>query len=137
MSTISVPKAIIPAPIDTHTINLLLKIPADFDPFSNFLSCFLSADTELNAASILRYYRLRFQIEFLIRDAKQHAGLDQFQARSGNKLSFHFNMAFTTVSIVKATFWLRLPINKRGAFSMRNIKLAYYNKFLADRIFTT
>ncbi|WP_368677465.1 transposase [[Flexibacter] sp. ATCC 35208] len=112
-------------------------MPADFDPFSNFLSCFLSADTELNAASILRYYRLRFQIEFLIRDAKQHAGLDQFQARSGNKLSFHFNMAFTTVSIVKATFWLRLPINKRGAFSMRNIKLAYYNKFLADRIFTT
>jgi hypothetical protein len=95
----------------------------------------LCTDTALNPASILRYYRLRFQIEFLIRDAKQHAGLEQCQARSENKLAFHFNMAFTTVSIAKATFWLRLPQQKRGTFSMRNIKLAYYNKFLADRIF--
>lgn len=95
----------------------------------------LCTDTELGGASILHYYRLRFQIEFLIRDAKQHAGLEHCQARGENKLSFHFNMAFTTVSIAKATFWLSLPKEKRGAFSMRNIKVAYYNKFLTDRIF--
>jgi hypothetical protein len=41
-----------------------------------------------------------------------------------NKLAYAF-----------VTFWLRLPQNKRGAFSMRNIKMSYYNKFLTDRIF--
>jgi hypothetical protein len=30
--------------------------------------------TELSGAVVLKYYQLRFQIEFLIRDAKTHAG---------------------------------------------------------------
>lgn len=97
----------------------------------------LSTDTELCPVSVLKYYRLRFQIEFLIRDAKQHAGLDDCQARSANKLDFHFNMSMTTVAIAKATSWLCLPQLCRGPFSMRNVKVAYYNKFMTDRIFST
>ncbi len=50
-----------------------------------------STDTALKAEDIVQYYRLRFQIEFLIRDAKQHTGLEDYQARSENKLCFHFN----------------------------------------------
>ncbi|PSL17226.1 transposase [Chitinophaga ginsengisoli] len=97
----------------------------------------LSTDTTLCPESILKYYRLRFQIEFLIRDAKQFAGLEDCQARSANKLDFHFNMALTTVAIAKATTWLNLPQLCRGPFSMRNVKVAYYNKFMTDRIFST
>jgi hypothetical protein len=77
----------------------------------------LCTDTELQPALIVNYYQLRFQIEFLIRDAKQHAGLEDCQARSEKKLYFHFNMAFTTVSLAKALFWLKLPAHKRQAFS--------------------
>jgi hypothetical protein len=84
----------------------------------------------------LKYYRLRFQIEFLIRDAKQHCGLEECQARSENKLYFHFNMALSAVSVAKAAVWLSLPKKKREAFSMRNIKLMYYNKIITDRIFS-
>ncbi len=39
-----------------------------------------STDTALKAEDIVQYYRLRFQIEFLIRDAKQHTGLEDCQA---------------------------------------------------------
>jgi hypothetical protein len=39
-------------------------------------------------------YRLRFQIEFLYRDAKQFTGLNDCQARSPSKLNFH-NMSLT------------------------------------------
>ena len=95
----------------------------------------LSTDKELDGALIVKYYRLRFQIEFLIRDAKQHAGLEDCQARSENKLYFHFNMAFTVVSIAKAATWLTIPKEQREAFSMRNLKLLYYNKLLTERIF--
>lgn len=98
---------------------------------------FICTDTLLNPKLIVKYYRLRFQIEFLIRDAKQHGGLEECQARSENKLYFHFNMALSAVSVAKAAVWLSLPKKKREAFSMRNIKLMYYNKIMTERIFST
>ncbi len=97
---------------------------------------FLCTDTFIEPDLIIKYYRLRFQIEFLIRDAKQHCGLEECQARSENKLYFHFNMALSAVSVAKAALWLSLPKEKREAFSMRNIKLMYYNKIITERIFS-
>jgi len=97
---------------------------------------FVCTDTLIKPGLILKYYRLRFQIEFLIRDAKQHCGLEECQARSENKLYFHFNMALSAVSVAKAAVWLSLPKKKREAFSMRNIKLMYYNKIITERIFS-
>lgn len=104
---------------------------------------FLCKDTLIEPLLIMKYYRLCFQIEFLIRDAKQHAGLEQCQARSENKLNFHFNMALSAVSIAKAATYLPVPIRtglskpkgKRDAFSMKNIKLLFYNKIITERIF--
>ncbi|SFW75955.1 DDE superfamily endonuclease [Chitinophaga sancti] len=96
----------------------------------------LCTDIELKPELILNYYQLRFQIEFLIRDAKQHGGLEECQAGSEKKLHFHFNMAFATVGLAKVLFWMKLPDQQRGAFSMRNIKMAWYNRFLTDRIFS-
>ncbi len=97
---------------------------------------FVCTDTLIKPALIVKYYHLRFQIEFLIRDAKQHCGLEECQARSKNKLYFHFNMALSVVSVAKAGVWLSLPKEKREAFSMRNIKLMYYNKIMTERIFS-
>jgi DDE superfamily endonuclease len=97
---------------------------------------FVCTDGLLKPDLILKYYRLRYQIEFLIRDAKQHSGLEECQARSENKLYFHFNMALSAVSVAKAAVWLSLPKKKREAFSMRNIKLMYYNKIMTERIFS-
>ena len=96
---------------------------------------FLCTDILIDPALIVKYYRLRFQIEFLIRDAKQHCGLEQCQARSENKLYSHFNLALSAVSVAKAAVWLCVPKGKREAFSMRNIKLMYYNKIMTERIF--
>ena len=38
----------------------------------------MSSDLALAAAQLVTYYRLRFQIEFNFRDAKQHFGLEDF-----------------------------------------------------------
>lgn len=96
----------------------------------------LSTDPSLAPTTIVKYYKLRFQVEFLIRDAKQHAGLDDCQARDQAKLSFHYNMALSAVSVAKTVFWLKQSSDKRGAFSMRNVKVAYYNRFLTQTIFS-
>ena len=52
-----------------------------------------STDTAQHAEEVVRYYRLRYQIELVIRDAKQHTGLTHCQARSQEKLDFHLNMS--------------------------------------------
>jgi hypothetical protein len=114
----------------------LIRIAYLQDKKTKRYDIFLCTDTLIKPELIVKYYRLRFQIEFLIRDAKQYCGLEQCQARSKNKLYFHFNMALSAVSIAKAGVWLSLPAAKREAFSMRNIKLMYYNKIMAERIFS-
>jgi hypothetical protein len=48
-----------------------------------------STDVELDARLITKYYQLRFQIEFIFRDAKQFMGLNDSQARDENKLDYH------------------------------------------------
>ena len=62
---------------------------------------YFSTDLEQESVQIVGYYRSRFQIEFLYRDAKQFTGLTTCQARSKNKLDFHFNAALTAVNLAK------------------------------------
>ena len=48
--------------------------------------------SELVPERIFRFYGVRFQIEFAFRDAMQHLGLNDSQARSQAKLHFRFNI---------------------------------------------
>jgi hypothetical protein len=95
----------------------------------------LSTDKELSGEKIIQYYLLRFQIEFLIRDAKQHGGLEDCQAGDEQKLHYHFNMALGSVSAAKLTLWATLKNKKEVPFSMHNIKQYFYNKYLTETIF--
>lgn len=60
-----------------------------------------STDTTLAAEEIYRYYRARFQIEFLFRDAKQFMGLTDFQTRSKARIAFHVNASLTSLNFLK------------------------------------
>lgn len=93
-------------------------------------------DTKMEAMRMCKYYGLRFQVEFLIRDAKQHTGLEDCMARDKEKLHTHFNIALTTVSVTKAAYYLSVPIEQRGSFSMADIKMKYMNQLIAKRIFS-
>jgi len=94
-------------------------------------------DLALDGAEALHMYQCRFQIEFLFRDAKQHAGLTHCQARSKEKLHFHVNTALTAVSLAKAAYHLNKSPQDRGAFSMADIKTQYANELLLDRFIAT
>lgn len=88
---------------------------------------YFSTDLSMEALEILDYYRTRFQIEFLYRDSKQHTGLNDSQARSKNKLHFHFNASLTAINIAKVEHWLSIPKEKRESFSMSDIKTINHN----------
>ena len=96
----------------------------------------ICTDTDMAEMTMCKYYGLRFQIEFLIRDAKQHTGLEDCMARDEQKLHTHFNIAMTAVSIAKAAYHLSVPKEQRGSFSMADIKMKYMNQLITKRIFS-
>jgi hypothetical protein len=93
---------------------------------------YFSTDLKMDGMKIVSYYRSRFQIEFLYRDAKQHCGLEDCQARSKNKLDFHLNAALTAVNLAKI-FWLETQKSDLEAFSMADYKTLCHNKMMLDR----
>ncbi|MCP4177319.1 MAG: transposase [bacterium] len=94
---------------------------------------FFSTQLDADAMEILKIYKTRFQIEFLYRDGKQFTGLDDCQARSKNKLHFHFNGSLTAVNLAKAEYHLSVPKDQRGAFSMSDIKTMHHNELLLKK----
>jgi hypothetical protein len=95
---------------------------------------YFSTDLEMDGIKIVQYYRSRFQIEFLYRDAKQHCGLNNCQARSQNKLYNHFNASLTAVNLAKAEH-LANKKNRDKPFSMANYKTMYHNQLLLNLFF--
>lgn len=57
-----------------------------------------STDLELPADLIIEYYRLRFQIEFNFRDAKQYFGLADFRAYKTTQVNNSVGLAFFMVN---------------------------------------
>ena len=93
---------------------------------------YFSTDINLDGLRIYRMYKVRFQIEFVFRDAKQFTGLSQCQARSENKLHFHFNASLSAVNIAKATGHLSQPKEQRRPFSLADIKTENFNELMLN-----
>lgn len=92
---------------------------------------YFSTDLSLAACMIVKYYRLRYQQEFLIRDAKQFTGLGDCQARSLTKFDYHLNTALSAVNIAKVE-----QDAGQKPFSMADVKTLYHNQLLLDRFFS-
>lgn len=88
-----------------------------------------STDTELCASDIFRFYKSRFQIEFLFRDAKQFAGFSDCQARNKEALHFHFNASVTVVNLARLMAQPeRTTTPAPFVFSMTSIKQRAFNE---------
>ena len=99
----------------------------------NRYAVLFSTDVNLEPQRLYRYYKARFQIEFLFRDAKQFAGLSDCQARAKAKLDFHFNASLSAVTFAKLE--ARHQTGNGGqAFSMASLKRRAFNQHLIDRI---
>ncbi|UOA09824.1 hypothetical protein [Methylobacter sp. S3L5C] len=65
-----------------------------------YTALLLCTDIDCAAMDILRYYKARFQIEFVFRDAKQYTGLCDCQTTSEAKLGFHFNASLAALNFL-------------------------------------
>ncbi len=62
---------------------------------------YFSTDLSLSGENVVEFYRLRFQIEFCIRDAKQYSGLGDSQSRKSRALDFAVNLSFAALNMAK------------------------------------
>ena len=102
-------------------------------PKSVVTKIYFSTNLKRKAIEILDYYRLRFQMEFLFRDGKQHVGLEHCQARSKNKLNFHLNASLSTVSVAKIATRNKTLLSDKSSFSMSDVKTEFQNRNFANR----
>lgn len=93
-----------------------------------------STNCERSGSEIMKYYKSRFQMEFIFRDAKQYTGLENCQARSENKIDFHFNASLTSVNVAKLTIRNKMDKALPMSYSISDIKTKFQNYKLLKRI---
>lgn len=84
-----------------------------------------SSDVDQDPREVVRFYRLRYQLEFVIRDAKQHLGLTHCQARSQTRLDFHFNIVVAAVNVGRL-------MAEHCSLSLASLTRELYNTFIVD-----
>jgi hypothetical protein len=106
-------------------------------PGKTGVALLFSTDIELDAEQILDYYKARFQIEFIFRDAKQFTGLCDAQTRQSQTLDFHFNASLSALNLAKYDDQLRSAKNNSQQslppFSMTSYKRVAFNDHLLER----
>ena len=103
-----------------------------------------STDIELDAELMYRCYTARFQIEFLIRDAKQYTGFGDFQVCSRQKIAFHVNASMTALNLLKIEDRLTAQQNMappeedtNHVISISSWKTRKFNEHQVERIIST
>lgn len=96
-----------------------------------------STDVSLSASDIWRYYKARYQIEFIFRDAKQFTGLSDCQSTQKHKLDFHINASISALNIAKVHSLqqhLASPQSQEPfVFSMASYKRRALNEYLLEQ----
>lgn len=91
-----------------------------------------SSDVQQSALEVYQFYKLRFQIEFVFRDAKQYTGLSDAQARSAKKLDYHFNASLLALNLAKYEILEAQGNAQPIVFSMASCKRRALNEHLLE-----
>jgi putative transposase len=90
-----------------------------------------SGDLELGYETLINYYRLRFQIEFNFRDAKQFWGLEDFMVVKATPVYNSANLAMLMINLSQV---LMQPVREHcPAFSINDLKAHFRGrKYVLD-----
>ncbi|MCX4030119.1 transposase [Spartinivicinus marinus] len=94
-----------------------------------------STDTELDAMTVIEYYKARFQIEFLFRDAKQHTGLTHCQSRKKEAIHTHLNASLSALNLLELEDQQLKGGNDETVISITSWKRKKFNQYLMEKLF--
>ena len=100
---------------------------------------YCSTDLNLSAEEILQRYELRFQIEFIFRDAKQNLGLGTAQTLDSQGQEHFANASLTALNILRfeerSKEHKTEEITQKRVSSIASMKRLKYNDFLLNYFF--
>jgi len=82
-----------------QALNIVILVKTNLKTNARSHVILFSSDLELSSALIIEYYKLRFQIEFNFRDAKQFWGLEDFMNVGQTAVTNAANLAFFMVNL--------------------------------------
>jgi IS4 transposase len=94
-----------------------------------------STDSSLDAMRLIQYYKARFQIEFLFRDAKQHTGLTHCQSRRKEAIHTHLNASLVALNLLKLEDQQIKKATGATVISIASWKRKKFNQHLMERLF--
>lgn len=92
-----------------------------------------SADLKIDPEDLYRFYKARFHIEFIFRDAKQFTGLCDCQGQSYQTLDSHFNASLTALNLAKVDLLKRQKTSEPVSVSIASYKHLALNEHLLQR----
>jgi len=110
---------------------IITKINIKTDAFANVI--LFSSDLDLAYDKLVDYYRLRFQIEFNFRDAKQYWGLEDFMNIAEQPLTNALNLSLFMVNVSQVLLReYRQSIPQAGVLDLKSYYRA--NRYFAEMI---
>ena len=82
-----------------QALNIVILVKTNLKTNTHSHVVLFSSDLKLSSEKIIDYYKLRFQIEFNFRDAKQFWGLEDFMNLSQTAVTNAANLAFFMVNL--------------------------------------
>ena len=123
--------AIVYSPNMKKEINVVMLLNVDNSSYA----LLFSTDLSLDAFTIIKYYKSRFQIEFVIRDAKQYTGLMDSQARNSKAINSHLNISLMALNCLKIEDALSKNSFEKSVISIASWKRVKYNEHYMEAIF--
>jgi hypothetical protein len=106
-----------------HVLNIVVIVKINFKTQARAHVILFSSDVSLSYDTIIAYYKLRFQIEFNFRDAKQYWGLEDFMNIKEQPLTNAVNLSFFMVNLSQAL--LQKFRKAQPRFSIEDLKAHY------------
>ena len=94
-----------------------------------------STDTELEAMTLIKYYKARFQIEFFFRDAKQYTGLTDCQSCRKEAIHTQINASCAALNLLKLEDIKKKNTQEKTVISIASWKRLKFNQHFMCRVF--
>lgn len=94
-----------------------------------------STDKNIEAKKLVQYYKARFQIEFLFRDAKQNTGLTHCQSTRKEATNMQVNASLTALNLLKFEDREEKNTGDKSVISIASWKRRKFNQHLMCRVF--
>jgi len=116
----------------SQRLNIVIIVKENLKTKARDFVILFSSDLDLDYEKLIDYYRLRFQIEFNFRDAKQYWGLEDFMNIKETPITNAVNLAFFMVNISHILINEVRPYN--AEFSVQDLKAHFRGSKYVDEI---